>query len=100
MTQKYTPGLWTVNLIRNISSFSVLDTAGRVIACVGFKSRSREDAKANSHLITAAPDLLTALELAYSKCENAINDMEGESYLSEDDKAIIKAAIAKARGQS
>ena len=53
---------------------------------------------ANAHLISAAPDLLSALESAY----NAIAwDIPGENLSDQDEEAlldVIRAAIAKAKG--
>ncbi len=53
---------------------------------------------ANAHLISAAPDLLSALESAY----NAIAwDIPGENLSDQEEEAlldVIRAAIAKAKG--
>ena len=54
--------------------------------------------RANAHLISAAPDLLSALESAY----NAIAwDIPGENLSDQEEEAlldVIRAAIAKAKG--
>ena len=63
-----------------------------------FSDMGRENL-ANAHLISASPDLLSALESAY----NAIAwDIPGENLSDQDEEAlldVIRAAIAKAKGK-
>jgi hypothetical protein len=75
-----------------ISFGKIVDQDDKVIC--GLPKRENNDA---AHLISAAPDLLSALERAEAALSWFIND-EGECDIEALDEA--KAAIAKAKGES
>jgi hypothetical protein len=66
-------------------------------AGVSAGASTKEEALANAHLISAAPDLLEALERAENALNWFIND-EGECDIEALDTA--RAAIAKAKGEA
>jgi len=95
MTAKHTPGPWTTD--PEVGHESVIDGEGRLIAdCAifghGFK---RELNVANARLISAAPDLLTALRIVQVA---AINQRGLDFNLTTEEWAVFRAAIAKATG--
>lgn len=60
------------------------------------------EAEANAHLISAAPDLLEALESLIIKYVRLVNSGDAGFWNPEDDKEVIaaRAAIAKVEGRS
>lgn len=89
MKRKHTPGPWNMDKYGNIKSG---DTP---IACGGVWLTNTEyspEAKANSALITAAPELLEA-------AKSAVPFLESLGYVGGDIVDNLKAAIAKAEGE-
>lgn len=99
---KHTQGPWTVNssdLERFKSNGGSIDIDAPDDISDGCCVAMAYGGPANAHLISAAPDMLEALELVFLKCVDAINDLDGDFYLSNDDKAMVRAAIAKTKGE-
>ena len=85
MTGKHTPGPWKQSCESIDPDWHIVTTSGGAVIANVFAPQS-----ANAHLISAAPDLLEALEEA----SDPIN-----GYLHGPVLARARAAIAKARGQ-
>ena len=103
MTQsKHTPGKWIESIWGATPVFKgfhqgcyIQKGNDEMIAFV--TARDEVVGKANAHLIAAAPDLLEALELAYA----CLQDAYTQTSIDNDPKFLrMRAAIAKARGQS
>jgi|SRR6185312_14696428 len=94
---KHTPGPWTVRLVAGSYQRPALVVAGEkvVASCLGNQlepsATSIREATANAHLIAAAPDMLTALQLVPLSTE--------WSCMESDTQDAVLAAIAKATGQ-
>ena len=95
--RKWTPGKWSVYEDERETYWPGID-AGRTSIVVwgdqqennGVQGDTLEEAKANAHLIAAAPDLYEALD----RLVRYINAPSTEAYLS------ARAALAKARGET
>lgn len=95
--RKWTPGKWSVYEVERETYWPGID-AGRTSIVVwgdqqennGVQGDTLEEAKANAHLIAAAPDLYEALD----RLVRYINAPSTEAYLS------ARAALAKARGET
>ena len=91
---KHTPGPWEVQI--------GIDPTGFACYFIGRISRpfiSRAEEEANARLIAAAPDLLEALEYAYSLI---VGDLGDRRYLGSREDIIadkIEKAISKAKGE-
>lgn len=59
----------------------------------GVRGESEEEALANAHLISAAPDLLEAVRLLLSEWSETNDDIR------EENRRFARAAIAKAQGR-
>lgn len=97
---KHTPGPW-YHTGREFND--VRDSDDELVAValhlrVGQPERSLQEAEANARLISAAPDLLEALELMYA----CYADPSWISHKQQEDKihAQVRSAIAKATGGS
>lgn len=100
MTTQHTPGPWHRNIPPATKYTTVWSGRNTHVAYVSPTGLNSEEVEANINLVTAAPDLLAALE-GLMACVTI-----------EDDRAVIHmatlspevracgAAIAKARGQS
>lgn len=89
----HTQGQWHV--VHHRPNLFKVET-NRVVICDTFGGLS-DETLANAHLISAAPDLLKALELSLLNIE----DIESNDRLNEHEKAFAdaaRAAIAKAKG--
>lgn len=97
---EHTPGPWF--LINSVCVGGPIDPgwedAGCGIAHCGMRARTQGEAEANARLITAAPDLIEALEMV--RDADIDNKMNGNVGIPSVARAKIDAAIAKARGQS
>lgn len=105
MSTKFTPGPWSGGkevFLRTVE----LESVGLSLLFGSFRT---EEAKANAHLIAAAPELYAALETArdYVASELHLERQKFEGYEQasdiasiEADIATIDAALAKARGES
>lgn len=92
MTTKYTPGPWKANL--ETYPPDIASDAGDVAGC--FETTEKEEQEANATLISAAPEMLAALQQAVARVElaNAEGDQILSAWLPE-----ARAAIAKAEGR-
>ena len=84
---KHTPGPWEMN-------GPTVVRGSRKICDVSFDYKIGT-INANSKLISAAPELLEALELAYSR----LNEINGTVGISNTLLTVCKNAIAKAKGE-
>jgi hypothetical protein len=102
---KHTPAPWSVhNNIGKKGEIGVIASAAPCIICtMGNAKAWPEEAKANAHLIAAAPELLEALEVA----ENTLQTIQQEAepimkkYYAEGlnpTMDLIRDAIEKAKG--
>ena len=94
MTNKHTPGPWGVKGWR----VTIPGTGEVTLAAPGVTTAT---ADANARLISAAPELLAALEWALKNLEEiAIPEFEFQGRVTSMNEAAIKAraAIAKAKG--
>lgn len=96
-----TPGPWKANIHRDGAR---IEADGRSVAWVGADTITINEtevmsaqAKADAHLISAAPDLLQACELALRELQR-FEDQPG-SNTETMGTAALRAAIKKARGQ-
>jgi hypothetical protein len=104
MTSKYTKhtkGPWTWHRGRNGYYLNLIAAGGEVVITAHELSvhpwEIVEVIDADAHLVSAAPDLLEALEQAVREI-SAMNDML-ETPIYDSDIKRWKAAIAKARGE-
>ena len=108
--KNWTPGPWRVSSesprIIKKDYRSIGSDAGFLIASTmghdnsGFYA-SEQEADANAHLITAAPDLYEALAESLADYDNWVSDEDNypnEHFVAWSDKA--RAALAKARGEA
>jgi len=98
----HTPGPWIVQPVKGSFQvpFHILSEDGRPVAyCDGQQLRpdrtSVGEARANAHLIAAAPELLGELKYLVEEFEEAVDWVP--AYVAMADRA--KAAIAKAEGR-
>ena len=105
---KHTPGPWQIKI--NVSSACVLDGKGALLARLLLGNHGNDRVVANARLMTAAPDLLRALQEIHARLiehpayadltEAEEEDIGGDtaelSYLAR----VARAAIAKAEGSA
>lgn len=85
---KFTPGPWSINEWPQTASDIAIGAVGTpLITKVPLRDVSINEQKANANLIAAAPDLFNALLVA----EESVGDL--------DSLEIVRAALAKARGE-
>lgn len=95
---KHTPGPWAINeILRQYSGKLEIQSGDTHIASVtvGKKGITPEQ-EANANLISAAPELLEALDLLFS--HKVVNTPGGG--ISAEAREKARAAIAKARGEA
>jgi len=107
MTHKHTQGPWVYTTGEDWDGAHIMDKHGRIVAdCQGCDipgacgEVGTDEARANARLISAAPDLLDALEDAeflLRKAGNIPGPMQDSFKRSAND---ARAAIAKARGEA
>lgn len=107
-TVKHTPGPWFLINDHCVGGPESIDGLGQGIAMCAMRARSNDEAKANAALISAAPDLLGAVQEACSiidmltellaKAEVPCSSMHDIILARAHDK--ICSAIAKAEGRS
>ncbi|HEU4731722.1 MAG TPA: hypothetical protein VFT22_27690 [Kofleriaceae bacterium] len=95
---KHTPGPWEADAGKPIVIWGPFPHRSRIAEVIQEWQGTRNVVEANAKLLTAAPDLLAA-------CELAIHDLEALSLAirplaSSESIAALRAAIAKARGGS
>lgn len=101
-TAKHTPGPWEQS--DWMESFVSVTHGGLVVAEVqpklwnGKPNLTRAEVKANARLIAAAPDLLKALLVADELLGCTVAEDEADKPAFKQDRATIRAAIAKATG--
>lgn len=88
-TVKHTPGPWTDNKDIRVRGHGSIGLGLCFVNCEP-DSPSDIEARANAHLIAAAPDLLEALHV--------VGMSAGWQYLTFETRALIEAAISKATG--
>lgn len=100
---KFTPGPWVTHESRS-SGFCIVSKLARnavpVVSCIDeYDHYGPIHSKENAALISAAPDMLIALEKGITRLETCIED---ERYMREGSMTylleIFKDAVAKARG--
>lgn len=95
MTERPTPGPWKFGHVGTDALWIGPDYNKLPVAHVDHDMEyARENSRANARLIAAAPDLLAAAERALNYITNTEGEM-GETLESGD---MLRAAIAKARG--
>lgn len=89
---KHTPGPWTIVDYKLTQEILIAGDTGDEIAIIDYSFRP--EAHDDAHLIAAAPDLLAA-------CEAVVLHMRRPLNIEETIRvgALLRAAIAKARGQ-
>lgn len=112
---KHTPGPWIADVALDqmfkespgLEIFSATKTKigdNQFIANIGALGQSKEEKKANANLISAAPEMLEALELVVKRLTGDIQadikfDTPFDSMAFRDLIDSCKIAIAKARGE-
>jgi hypothetical protein len=112
MEKKFTPGPWKVHHYSHINEeqwLGVLNGAfdlthngagnPAVIACSKYSAMTDEENLANANLISAAPELLVALEYAV-RFRNCVVEGNDTRSMSNELKYIMEQAIRKAYGES
>lgn len=100
----FTPGPWTAGQFRDCSfadGFDIGAANNSNVALVHFDARDHElrEARANAHLIAAAPDLYAALRILIE--DNRFDLMVGGNPKATSDLFYqCRAALAKARGEA
>ncbi len=101
MTSKHTPGPWVAD-IKADGSTEVWSADYSMFIAKRHQMNDRDEAKANTNLIAAAPDLLAALEKIVFDEERRRKDLRHNSPAAKFCDARLdaaRAAIAKARGE-
>ena len=86
---KFTPGPWFLDKYGNLISSS-----NQTVPFFGVRINGRDEAIANTQLISAAPDMLEALQSVLER-----NNEYGDNLIGNDVEKEIRAAIAKALGE-
>lgn len=101
MTDKHTPGPWTIEGHPQGTGFRVADANKRSVAAFPSTSRRPDDERiANARLIAAAPELLAALKEAHRLLPSLIHtstDIDAVELGDAIERA--RAAIARAEGR-
>jgi hypothetical protein len=98
MSAKHTPGPWAIDGCVSLGNLDVIYGSGRITMMECENDEINDDELfANAALITAAPDLLAALERAEGFISGFEDDdtQEGVTEML----AAIRAALAKAKGE-
>lgn len=104
MTTSHTPGPWEAvgNLVRSpMHQPEGLPRGVQIVECMdGYSQPFTEEAKANARLISAAPELLAALQAVLHDCEDL--DMVPSNEPGREKSAFDLAieAISKATGET
>ena len=103
---KHTPGPWSIFTDEKHKHNAGIEADGFSIICIGYPDetpamddsgvcgRTTDETTANAHLISAAPELLEALEAIMG---SDLFEWNGSAAFWLQDK--VKAAIAKAKGE-
>lgn len=89
MSAKFTRGPWKARMNCDVM-------AGERLVAVCMTGWLRED-RANAHLIAAAPEMYEALEHIYGRL--LMSERDGDAHITEEDGAMVEAALRKARGE-
>lgn len=97
---KFTPGPWLIRRTVGGKPYQIETSDGvGITQWRGISRPASADGEANAQLISAAPDMLAALEKGISRLETCIED---ERYMRDGSMTylleIFKEAVAKARG--
>ena len=96
--KKHTPGPWIANDMGLKDGYFILSMSGCVIARVGGKLLSYQDAQSrNAQIMAAAPDMLDALKKAEAYLQGI---KSGKRFEEGDLVAVIQQAIRKSGGWS
>lgn len=102
--RKHTEGPWKVSgntelCITDVDDFSRFIGSASIMGSNNNFKESYEEAKSNARLMSAAPEMLQALEIIYEHWnneDNAYYGMDGELFPI---MKTVKQAIAKAKGE-
>ena len=96
----HTPGPWSLSgpYHPHGSAFPVLYVDGTIHGAVASVHMHHEWGEANARLISAAPDLLAALEMVRDADDD--NKLDGNEGIPGIARAKINAAISKAKGEA
>lgn len=113
--EKWTPGPWQMSRCPTDAEFRVVTTStgasrstvastGQIGTGIGAAFEFDEEAKANAHLIAAAPDLYRELKHCVARLEMAASDARGRGdreYAYGFDRLVARAtaALTKAKGK-
>ena len=104
---KFTPGPWaqvpqsngSVMIARRHETGKQLSPHGLRLVCnVLVRGSSMSEDDANAHLIAAAPEMYEALERIYGRL--LMSERDGDAHITEEDGAMVEAALRKARGEA
>jgi len=96
---KHTPGPWeTGAMITRVEVWPEGWNAPFCVADCGRNTGPEEERCANAALISAAPDLLAACEVAFDLTDKWKRTEHGADFFEVD--RVLRAAIAKARGEA
>lgn len=100
---KFTPGPWQTHISEVRGDLCVISERAWICGEILNRVRSipEEEARANAHLIAAAPELYAALETAIEEI-NHLRKFAGDNGAMIDDTDFVEgiAALAKARGEA
>lgn len=82
----HTPAPW---IVKENGTMVCVYAGGFNVAAIGSKNCPEDNAPANARLIAAAPDLLAACQTILADC-----------WMNHDETEMVKAAIAKAGGDT
>lgn len=95
---KHTPGAWRIGFVSTTDDgecFLISGPRGTALD-IAIIPKGNDEARANTHLIAAAPELLEALTMVRDADEDCRRD--GLPTIPAPARAVIDAAIAKAEG--
>lgn len=92
---KHSPGPWKHS---DKKDYTIVDVSGNLVCEYYIAESSEHIDLANARLITAAPELLEALEILTIQCSDFTNDGQGAAKFHPYN--IAMATLIKAKGQS
>ena len=103
MSALHTPGPWQLKFGEgNQYTFQIKDADGRAVASWDdYEIRTKAQARADADLITAAPELLAALQQAEEAINQSISGIRHVGYMDWIDLlGVMRKAIIKATGSA